>query len=403
MTTRTLVCVLGETREHERTWSSFKKFVLDNLHADLALCIGVDSNYDFSNPFWQFARYKFSVPEYDDWGLAYEWAHSLLSESKANKSDWRILLNVGDQWLGGIKDDRQQPGSAGILLFLRWFLLRSLFSENLLSRYERVIVTRSDFIWRAPHPPIGELSPERIWVPDSEGYGGVTDRHAILSSSNIKNYLDVLTPVLLNPNQIKIEMSGHNNWNLERVLAHFSKRDSSCINFGYFPHPMFSVRSWGGQTRWSRGEWNDDLGAYIKYRNEFEMSDSISKIIFSNSDWEEVFKRSRKIGINCPVKTTGGEYIGFVGGKFVLSSSANDNLGGWFLTLDFRDTEGYLFLSNLVRGHLARKLISSAKIKFKDDDDLIIESSSISKLLAGIVEFDQGQYTTFSLDYYYLS
>ena len=53
---KTLVCILGETRGYEVTWPSFKKNVLDELDADLLLCIGISEKYDFSNPFWQIAR-----------------------------------------------------------------------------------------------------------------------------------------------------------------------------------------------------------------------------------------------------------------------------------------------------------------------------------------------------------
>jgi hypothetical protein len=36
---------------------------------------------------------------------------------------WREFLKIKDQFLGGIKDPHNQhPGSAGILIFFRWFL-----------------------------------------------------------------------------------------------------------------------------------------------------------------------------------------------------------------------------------------------------------------------------------------
>ena len=43
--TKTLVCIIAQTRSHEVTWDNFKKNVLDELHADLALCIGINKDY----------------------------------------------------------------------------------------------------------------------------------------------------------------------------------------------------------------------------------------------------------------------------------------------------------------------------------------------------------------------
>ena len=36
---KVLVCILAQTRSYEVTWKNFKKNVLDELNADLALCV----------------------------------------------------------------------------------------------------------------------------------------------------------------------------------------------------------------------------------------------------------------------------------------------------------------------------------------------------------------------------
>ena len=51
-----LVVVLGETRAHELTYDSFKKNVIDELNADLCVCIGVKPDYDYDNPFYTSAK-----------------------------------------------------------------------------------------------------------------------------------------------------------------------------------------------------------------------------------------------------------------------------------------------------------------------------------------------------------
>ena len=55
----TLVIILSETRAHELTFTNFKKNVIDELNADLCLCIGFNSNYNYDNPFYKLAKYKF--------------------------------------------------------------------------------------------------------------------------------------------------------------------------------------------------------------------------------------------------------------------------------------------------------------------------------------------------------
>ncbi len=126
---KTLVCILCETRAHELTWNPFRKYLLEPLQADLALCIGMPENYHKSNNFYQNAKFIWTSPEYEDYGEGFEearkWFHS--------NENWRLLLKVKNFWLGGIKDPYdQQPASAGILIYYRWLLLKQLLEQNLL-------------------------------------------------------------------------------------------------------------------------------------------------------------------------------------------------------------------------------------------------------------------------------
>ena len=44
---KTLVCIIAQTRGYEVTWKNFKKNVLDELNADLAVCIGTTKKYNY--------------------------------------------------------------------------------------------------------------------------------------------------------------------------------------------------------------------------------------------------------------------------------------------------------------------------------------------------------------------
>jgi hypothetical protein len=84
--TKTLVIVLSETRGHELTFSSFKKNVIDVLNADLCICIGVKNEYDYDNPYYKLAKYKFLYDEPDDFGDAFDYAYEILRKNQP-KSD----------------------------------------------------------------------------------------------------------------------------------------------------------------------------------------------------------------------------------------------------------------------------------------------------------------------------
>ena len=48
-------------------------------------------------------------------------------------------------------------------------------------RYDRVMFTRLEFEWLAPHPPLALLDPGYLWVPTGEDNTGVNDRHWLAS------------------------------------------------------------------------------------------------------------------------------------------------------------------------------------------------------------------------------
>jgi hypothetical protein len=54
--------------------------------------------------------------------------------------------------------------------------------------YERVVFSRLEFDWLAPHPPLDLLEPEAVWLPSGGVSGGVNDRHAVVSRSAAPTY-----------------------------------------------------------------------------------------------------------------------------------------------------------------------------------------------------------------------
>jgi hypothetical protein len=286
---KTLVILLSETRAHELTFVNFKKNVIDELHADLCICIGVKQNYDYQNPFYQLAKYRFLYDEPEDYGDAFEYAYQILSKNipphDEEKNDtstkpihWREFLKIKDQFLGGIKDkEHQHDGSAGILIFFRWFLLHNLHQYDLINQYDRFIITRSDFIYQLPHPSLDIMYEDFIWIPDCEHYGGYTDRHVILSKKNIESYLNILHHFVVKSNEYFDKMKNYNKWNLEKVIKFHLEQNQVLHLVKEFPYIMYSVRNKNGTTRWSAGKFSKEFGYFIKYESEFQKSTEYKK------------------------------------------------------------------------------------------------------------------------------
>jgi len=338
---KTLVIILSETRASELTFENFKKNVIDELKADLCVCIGVKADYDYENPFYKLAKHRFIYEEPVDFGEAFEYAYDILKKDvntpKTTTDDekiivekalhWREFLKIKDQFLGGIKDpNHQHIGSAGILIFFRWFLLENLYISNVINKYDRFIITRSDFIYKLPHPHVEMMDPEKIWIPDAEHYGGFTDRHVILSRQHVKPYLNILNNLISRSNEYFMKMKHiydvefekltermHylcndlitesqevQSWDTEHIqrfkkyieTQYFSKLEADCswnleklIKFHLeqndvlqyvkeFPYVMYTVRNNNGVSRWAGGEFNETLQYYVKYKTEYDKATS---------------------------------------------------------------------------------------------------------------------------------
>lgn len=207
---------------------------------------------------------------------------------------WREFLKLKDQLFGGIKDaHNQHPGSAGILIFFRWFLLKNLIDNDVISKYDRFIITRSDFIYQLPHPKLEFMNENYIWIPDCEHYMGYTDRHVVLSKNNIESYLNMLNNMILRSNEYYIKMKHKKDWNVEQFIKFHLLQNNALHLVKEMPYIMYAVRNKNGSTRWSQGIFSSKLGYFIKYpsehdkssyyKNKFESSGlTIDEFYFSN-------------------------------------------------------------------------------------------------------------------------
>ncbi len=274
---KTLVCILGQTRAHDITWKNFNHFVLKSLNADLALCVAEKKNKN--NPMYKNSKYVWKYNDMEDYSPHFDNAQIKLIKKKniQKKPNWRKLIKIKHFWLARIKGTSKirnnkgvySGGTGALLIYNRWFLLQKLIEQNLINKYDRFIITRSDFIWNTHHPRLENLNHNYIWIPDGEKYGGYTDRHAILSKKNVIDYLNLLEPILLQPEKLYYLMKSRKNWNLERYIKLHLKLKGYEKKVRLFPYLMFSVRNSKIKTTFRPGEYSYKHDYYIKYFKEY--------------------------------------------------------------------------------------------------------------------------------------
>ena len=266
-----LVIILGQTRCHEKTFQNIKYNLIDRLKADVCLCVGAEKSAPLT-PFHGIAKYNFTITEPDDWGKTIDFMYNKIVSKHPDRTDippWRDLLKIGNQWFGGIPDEPQHPGSAGLLIFFRWFLMEMIKKHNLTKLYDRFIITRSDFIYTLPHPSLEYLDKDHIWIPYGEQYGGYTDRHVVISSKDIFSYLNIFENIILNTKLRNILLK-RNSWNLEQIIKQNILYEKKNILVKHFPYIMYTIKFNLTDTKWKKDAGYFHNSFYIKYTSEFD-------------------------------------------------------------------------------------------------------------------------------------
>jgi hypothetical protein len=281
---RPLVVMLGQLRAHQLTWANFKKNALDPLGADLAVCVPDDAFFDCTNPFYRNAQFRWLVPEGRDLAATFDQIQQQLGSSE----EWRVLCDVAGIWLGKITQSRQ--GAGALQIALHWFMLNNIKSERLTDTYDRFIITRSDFYYLCPHPPLECLDADSLWIPDGEDYSGLCDRHLVVSAADLIASCNLIDDLLIRPHQMRKAMITRSPWNIEQVTAFHFSRNGLISKVKRFPYIMFLVRSpEDPATAFSTGTYIPDIGMMVKYPSELRRSKRYHNLIRSTEDWRMYF------------------------------------------------------------------------------------------------------------------
>ena len=309
MSGRTLVITLGQLRAHHLSWLNFKENLLDQIQADLAVCAPLDGSFDVTSPFYLNARYRWLVPDVPDFAVVFDQIQRVLGANE----DWRVLCDVPGAWLGRIAQSGQ-PTATSILFVLRWFMLNNIQAARLTEIYDRFIITRTDFFYLSPHPPLVMLDPNCLWIPDGEDHGGFCDRHLVVSAGDLAASCGLIDDLLLHPDQLRAEMLKYNYyWNIESFLGFHFRRKGLMDRVRRFPYVMFLVRGSDEPTLWTAEAFASGTGVSVKYPNELYNALLYQHVLRSTDDWRNYFGANERparmrtqLGTVCYVDETDG-------------------------------------------------------------------------------------------------
>jgi len=287
-----LVIVIASTRARHISFPMFQEYVLNVLPCDLALSLATTTaNGDFDS-FRKAAKYIWEIEEPASNSLSgppnyrhyYDDIARVCFGGRFTAEDAKIIgQDFPNQWLGLITET-DHPAGSGMLIFYRWLVLVKMEELNLFAVYKHVVITRSDYYYIQPHPPVSGLLPGHIMVPLGETYGGkVTDRHTVFHIDDARRVLGLAeiigsgsaarTKQLLDMIGLP-ERAQRAHLNLEGVLTKWYANLS--LEIENFPPVAFTVRDKDDESpnRWvfaDKANWVESK-VIPKYASEYQLA-----------------------------------------------------------------------------------------------------------------------------------
>ena len=251
MKMKTLVILVGSARGGEETWATIYKHLINPYSADLALLFG--QNSDKSSSLYKKAKFIWEIEEYSDWWNYFKkyFSNRLYKIYESNETE-----GLG----GGINNFR---GSGAIIFAFRHFLKNNF--KNELLKYDRIILTRSDFYYIDDHPI---LKNDSFYIVEGERYGGVTDRHHIFPSSMLDDVLGI-NEYLDDKNNYQYLLS--KKLNPERALFEYYNYNQLIKKIKFCKRVQYIVSKKNESKRWSytKGYMFKSNTLLIKYQKEY--------------------------------------------------------------------------------------------------------------------------------------
>lgn len=167
-------------------------------------------------------------------------------------------------------------GSGAMLYYFRYVALQEILRLKLDHSYTHVVITRSDYLYTAPHPT--KVGADSLWIPRGEDYGGITDRHTVIPMSMAVPALNIVEEMVTRDGTDILAHYGFQRHepelNPEKLLKHYYETEG--LKVTRFPRVMFSVRDTDDTqaTTWQKGTRIEEFASnvLVKYITEYTAS-----------------------------------------------------------------------------------------------------------------------------------
>ncbi len=124
-----------------------------------------------------------------------------------------------------------------------------------------------------------------IWAPEGEDYGGITDRHIVVSKKHVVPALSLMNDIILNPKRLYDEMRHKSDWNIEQYIRFHFEKNNLLAKVRRFPRVMYAVRGEKDPTSYSEGKFHATADMLVKYDGELAATDQTVVVYKTPDDW----------------------------------------------------------------------------------------------------------------------
>jgi len=107
------------------------------------------------------------------------------------------------------------------------------------AEYRRIVFSRLEFRWLAPHPPLPLLEPQVLWVPSGQNVNGVNDRHAVMHRDHAPTYFGRWQFLLSDQLLRRIDLVTATHIGPEQLLGLVLEQARPPIRPGFFPNVAY--------------------------------------------------------------------------------------------------------------------------------------------------------------------
>ncbi len=297
---RPLVCFIGTLRSLEITAASLNKHLIEPLNADVAICVSKVSSDD-QDKIAAFPQNRIvDCCLYEDVRAGYDELCDSISSARLGTKPpypWRKTLSIDGNWMGGLKG----VAGSGMHLNYNYFKLRERLSSPQIkgNNYSHFIITRTDFRWLAPHPPLHLLNDRLAWIPEGEDYHGYNDRHAVCSGKNVHKYLNFFEALISGEAYTYLHpyKSLNHEYQLKLHLIHRGVRVGRFKNLAYLTAEAATQTNWSSLQR----KEIDGISYDCKYPGEVDSSVANSKALAEHNNPELLIVQPRPLQSRLPI------------------------------------------------------------------------------------------------------